>query len=97
MNNSLKDLKDSDNFGKYKNDITAPNAIIFGDSFIYAIAPIFMTSFKNSTSIYSPHHDKNSLKIHFFKNTILKNNPQVLVVCIRNILYLKDFFDKNEE
>ena len=82
----------------FNNDTDAPNAVLFGDSFTLNLLPIMPASFKNTTNIYSWVSESNDLdsafKISRFEEYILKNNPQVLVITLSDILRLNYLFDK---
>ena len=84
----------------YKNPISAPNLVLFGDSFTLNLLPSIVYSFKNTDNIYTYVADETTkydrLNIKRFEDEILENNADVLVICLSEISRLGFIYREND-
>ena len=77
---------------KYRYNSDAPNIVIYGDSYLLGLMPSIVYSFNNTLCIFEymlSYKYRYALRIDVHEDKILKNKPQILVICLSEIERLK--------
>ena len=92
--------KDYYHIHTYRNKKNAPDVVLFGDSFSLNLLPSITPTFKTTTNIYTyvsiPEKIKEAFKIERFEDIILKNNPDIIIICVSDIERLQYLFEEDE-